>query len=83
MELWTLENGVPSGKIGIFPTYSSLGFNRAAKAAETPGNICAVYGNNALGESTQENGCRFKEDFFFTLVTLHVQEDFRGLMKIV
>ena len=24
MELWTLENGVPSGEFGTFPTYSSL-----------------------------------------------------------
>ena len=51
-----------SGEIGTFPTYSSLEFNREAKAAR---NISAVYGDNAIGESTETKwfSC-FKEDRF-------------------
>ena len=40
-------------------------FNRGAKAAKAARNICAVYGNNAIGESTARK-CfsRSKEDRF-------------------
>ena len=38
-------------------------FNRGAKAAEATRNICAVYGDNAIGESTERKWfSRFKED---------------------
>ena len=38
-------------------------FNRRAKAAGAATNICTVYGNNAIGESTARNlVSRFKED---------------------
>ena len=58
-------------------------FNREAKAAEAARNICAVYCDNAIGESTAIKWfSRFKEDLL-TLVTPHVQEDLRGLMKNV
>ena len=42
-----------------------LEFNRGAKAAEAARNICAVYGNNAIGESMARKllSC-FKEDHF-------------------
>ena len=63
MELWTLENGVPRGEIGTFPTYSSL--NRGAKAAETARNICAIYGDNAIEESMARKWfSHFKENCF-------------------
>ena len=40
-------------------------FNRGANAAEADRNICAVYGNNAIGESTARKWfSRFKEDRF-------------------
>ena len=40
-------------------------FNRGAKAAEVARNICAVYGNNAIRESTGRKWLsRFKEDCF-------------------
>ena len=40
-------------------------FNRDAKAAEAARNICAVYGDNAIGESTARKWfSRFKEDRF-------------------
>ena len=40
-------------------------FNRGAKAAEAARNICAVYGDNAIGESTARKWfSRFKEDSF-------------------
>ena len=56
---------MPSGEIGTFPTYSSLEFNRAAKAAEAARNICIVYGDNAIGESSARKWfSRFKEDRF-------------------
>ena len=46
-------------------------------------NIYAVYGDNAIGESTARKWfSRFKEDRFVNS-TLHVQEDHRGFMKIV
>ena len=58
-------------------------FNRGAKGAEAARNICAVYGDNAIGESTARKWFpHFKEDRF-DIVTLHVQEELRGLMKIV
>ena len=77
MESWTLENGVPSGESGTLPTYSSLEFNRRVKAKEAARNICAVFGDNAIAESTARKlfSC-FKEERF-SLVTLHVQEDLR------
>ncbi|KAJ4448654.1 hypothetical protein ANN_00044 [Periplaneta americana] len=50
--LWAKEAGVSSGKKNISDILL-FGFNRGAKAAR---NICAVYGENAIGESTEENG---------------------------
>ena len=41
------ENGVPSGEIGTF----LFEFSRGAKAVEVSRNICAVYGDNAIGDS--------------------------------
>ena len=71
MELWTLENGVPSGKIGTFPTYSSQ-FNREAKAAEAARNICTVHGDNTIGESKARTWfSHFKEDRFDISDTPH------------
>ena len=59
-------------------------FNRGAKAAEAARNICAMYGDNANGErARQENGFLVSRRIILTLVTLHVQEDLRALMKIV
>ena len=65
MESWALENGVLSGEIGMFLTYSSLEFNRGAKAAEAARIICAMYGDNAIGGSTARK-CfsRFNEGRF-------------------
>ena len=41
-------------------------FSRGAKAVETARNICAVYGDNAIGESTARKWfSRFKEDRFY------------------
>ena len=70
MESWTLENGVPNGEIGIFPIYILLfEFNRGAEAAR---NICAVYGDDAIGESTARKWfSRFKEDRFDIRHTPH------------
>ena len=40
-------------------------FNRGATAAKTAINICAVYGDNAIGESTARKWfSRFKDDHF-------------------
>ena len=40
-------------------------FNRGAKAAQAARNICAVYGDNAIVESTAGKlFSRFKEDYF-------------------
>ena len=40
-------------------------FNRGAKAAEAVRNICAVNGDNAIGESTARTWfSRFKDDRF-------------------
>ena len=40
-------------------------FDREAKAAEATQNICAVYGDNTIGESTaRKQFSRFKEDRF-------------------
>ena len=67
VEPWTLENGVPSGESGTFPTYCKhlFKFNRGAKAAEAARNICAVYGDNAICERTARKWfSRFKEDRF-------------------
>ena len=58
-------------------------FYRGTKAAEAARNICAVYGDNAIGERTARKWVsRFKENRF-TLVILLVQEDLQVLMKIV
>ena len=59
-------------------------FYRGEKAAETARNIFAVYGDNAIGErALQDNGFLVLGRIVLTLVILHVQEDLRGLTKIV
>ena len=55
-------------------------FNRGAKAAEVARNICAVYGDNTIGESMARKWFSHFKEIILTLVTLHVQEDLRGLM---
>ena len=57
-------------------------FNRGAKAAEAATNICVVYEDNVIGESTAIKFFSRLGKIVLTLVTLHVQEDFRGLTKI-
>ena len=58
-------------------------FIRGERAAEAARNICAVYGDSAIGESmTKKNGFLILRRIVLTLVTLHVQEDIRGLMII-
>ena len=73
-------------KLVYFRHILLLEFNRETKAVEAARNICVVYEYNAIGESTaetrQENGFSLRS-IVLTLVTLHVQEDFRGMMKIV
>ena len=39
-------------KFELFGHILLFEFNRGAKAAEAARNICAVYGDNAIGEST-------------------------------
>ena len=65
MEPWTLENGVPSGKIGTFRHILLFELNRRAKAADVDRSTCAVYVDNAIGDSTARKWfSRFKEDRF-------------------
>ena len=57
-------------------------FNRGVKAAEVARNICSMYGDNAIGESTARKWfSRFKEGLL--TLALHIQEDLQGLMKII
>ena len=58
-------------------------FNRGAKAAEKVRNICGKHRAMPLKKARQENGFLVLRRIILTLVTLHIQEDFRGLMKIV
>ena len=52
-------------KLEHFPYILLFEFNRRAKAAEAARNICAVYGDNAIAESTARKWLsRFKEDRF-------------------
>ena len=47
-------------------------FDRGAKAAEAVRNICGVYGDNAIGESTaRKSFSLFKEDRFDVSDTPH------------
>ena len=72
-----------SGEIGTFPHILLFEFDRGAKATEATKSICAVYGDNAIGESTTRKlFSRFNEDRF-GIIDTPVQEDLRGLMKIV
>ena len=58
-------------------------FNREAKAAEAARNICAVYGDNAIGDSMARKWfSHFKEDHF-DISDTPCLEDLRGLIKIV
>ena len=47
MEPLTLENGVSSGEIGTFDVFFSLS---SIERPEVARNICAVNGDNAIGE---------------------------------
>ena len=52
-------------KLEHFQHILNLELNRGAKAAEAVRNICAVYGDNAIGESAARKWfSRFKEDRF-------------------
>ena len=52
-------------KWGHFRHILLFKFNTGAKAEEAARNICAVYGDNAIGESTARKWfSRFKEDRF-------------------
>ena len=55
-------------------------FNRVAKATETARNICAVYGDNTIGESTARKWFSSIKDDSFDISDrlLNVQEDLRG-----
>ena len=56
---WQLE------KLQYFRHILLFEFNRREKAAEADRNICTVYGENAIGESTARKWfSRFKEDRF-------------------
>ena len=67
-----LENGVPSGEIEIFPHILLFEFNRGVKIVEAARNICALYGDNAIGESLARKWfSHFKEDRFDMNVTPH------------
>ena len=60
-----LESGVPSGEMEHFLHVLLFEFNRGTKAAEVARNICAVYGDKAIGESTARKWfSRFNEDRF-------------------
>ena len=62
MELWTLENGVPSGEIGTYPTLSSI---EGRKRRRRPETFAPCTGDNAIGESTARKWFSlFKEDRF-------------------
>ena len=68
---------MPSGEIGHLQHILLSEFNRGAKAAKAARYICAMYGDNAIGESTVRKWfSRFKEDLFDF-------SDLRGLMKII
>ena len=57
--------GVPSKEIGTFRHILLSEFHRGEKAAKVARNICAVYGDNSIGESTARKlFSRFKEDRF-------------------
>ena len=71
-------------KIGTLThIFFSLSSIEGRKQRRRPETFCAVYGDNAIGESPQENGFLVLRRIVLTLVILHVQEDVRGLVKIV
>ena len=70
-------------KLEDFQHILLLEFNRGAKAEEAARNVCAVYGDNAIGETTVRKWFPVLRRSVLPLVTLHVLEDLRGLMKIV
>ena len=69
-------------KLEFFRHILVFEFNRGARAAAAA--IRTVYGDNVMGErARQADGFLVLRRIVLTLVTLHVQEDIRGLMKIV
>ena len=57
--------------------------NRGAKAEEAPETFAPCIGTIPPERARQDNGFLVLRRVVLTLVTLHVQEDLRGLMKIV
>ena len=79
----TLENRVPSGEMGTFPTYSFLLSSIEERKQRRQQEILApCMGKMPSERARQENGFLVLRRIFLTLVTLHIQEDLRGLMKI-
>ena len=72
-------------KFKIGPLTAKFGnrCNRGLKAAEAARNICAVYGEMPSERARHENDFLVLRRIVLTLVTFHVQEDPRDLMKIV
>ena len=72
------------GEIGnISDIFFSLSSTEGAKVAEAPINIASCMGKMPSKRARQENCFLVLRRIVLTLVTLHVQEDLRGLMKIV
>ena len=70
-------------KLKYFQHIFLFELNRGADAAEAARNICAVYGDNAIGEITARKlTSRFKEDRFDISDTPRSGRP-RDLMKIV
>ena len=58
-------------------------FNRGAKAAEGAETFAPYMGTMPSERARQENSFLVLRRIVLTLVTLHIQEDLGGLMKII
>ena len=70
-------------KLEHFPHILLFEFNREAKALRRPENFAPCIGTIPSERAWQENGFHVLKRIVLTLVTLHIQEDLRGLMEIV
>ena len=76
--------GYQLAKLEYFRHILLFEFKRGEKAAEAARNICAMYGDNAIGErTTKKNGFLVLRRIVLTLVTLHVQGKLRCFMNIL
>ena len=73
----------PGGKKQHFRHLLFFAFHRGQKAVKAARDICMVYGEGVIGESTARNGLQSSKMAILTSTTLPAAEDLLNLTKTI